>query len=377
MATRFRIEQDKSGYWIVPSETQVGKTYRVSPKGEDSVCTCKDFFARLKPCKHIHAVRFFLKGEVLTEEQEQERQKRPNYPQDWPKYHAARANEYTQFRVLLADLVKDLKNFDMGPDGGRPRVEASDLLFAMALKVYLGFPAGRLHGALVDAQKMGFIKDIPSRNTILSYFGESKLSYVLEKLVEIAALPVRKLETIVAADASGFTTSRFFRWVHEKYGQTASKREWALAHIAVGVKTHVVTAITVTDRSTRECEVAPKLIEQTAKRFFMIEFLADGAYSTKEVLEAAVMNRATPYIPFDMHDTGAAGGIWEKMFHYFLLHRDKFLEHYHQRSNVETVFWMAKSKFWDSVRSKSPVAIRNEVLMKFLCHNICCVHQAT
>jgi hypothetical protein len=84
MATRFRIEQDKSGYWIVPSETQVGKTYRVSPKGEDSVCTCKDFFARLKPCKHIHAVRFFLKGEVLTEEQEQERQKRPNYPQDWP-----------------------------------------------------------------------------------------------------------------------------------------------------------------------------------------------------------------------------------------------------------------------------------------------------
>ena len=34
---------------------------------------------------------------------------------------------------------------------------------------------------------------------------------------------------------------------------------------------------------------------------------------------------------------------------------------------------MVKAKFKDSVMSKTDVAMKNEVLCKFLCHNICCV----
>lgn len=50
-----------------------------------------------------------------------------------------------------------------------------------------------------------------------------------------------------------------------------------------------------------------------------------------------------------------------------------FLRHYHARSNVESTFSMVKAKFRDNVRSKTDVAMKNEVLAKFLCHNICCV----
>jgi hypothetical protein len=32
-----------------------------------------------------------------------------------------------------------------------------------------------------------------------------------------------------------------------------------------------------------------------------------------------------------------------------------------------------KAKFRDHVRSKSPVAMKNEVLCKFIAHNICCI----
>lgn len=34
---------------------------------------------------------------------------------------------------------------------------------------------------------------------------------------------------------------------------------------------------------------------------------------------------------------------------------------------------MVKAKFRDNVRSKTPVAMKNEVLCKFLAHNICCL----
>src|ERR671924_1861732 len=50
--------------------------------------------------------------------------------------------------------------------------------------------------------------------------------------------------------------------------------------------------------------------------------------------------------------------------------------HYHKRSNVESTFSMIKAKFRDHVRSKTDAAMRNEVLYKILCHNICCVIQA-
>jgi transposase len=376
IATYSRIEKDSNGLWTVPSQSKVGRVYRVFYDGKECSCTCKDFAQRDDVCKHIYAVRFFINGQVLSEDQEEEKRKRPNYPQDWPKYHAARRDEYPKFRILLADLVKDLENFKMGDGGGRPRVLAPDLLFAMALKVYLGFPAGRLHGALVDAQETGFIKDVPSRNTILSHFGERFMTGVLTELIEATALPMRSIETHFAADASGFTTSRFVRWLDQKYGQVAKEHVWAKAHIMVGVKTHIITAVKVLGSGSSESKVFPELLDRTARRFFLLKLSADGAYSTKAIVESIASEGAEPLIPFDSNATGAGGGIWEKAFHFFQYHREEFLRHYHQRSNVEAAFWMTKSKFWDSVRSRKPVQVRNEVLMKFLCHNICCVIQA-
>ena len=64
------------------------------------------------------------------------------------------------------------------------------------------------------------------------------------------------------------------------------------------------------------------------------------------------------------------------MYGYFQFRREEFLAHYHKRSNVESTFSMVKAKFRDHVRSKTDTAMKNEVLCKVLCHNICCVIQA-
>ena len=68
--------------------------------------------------------------------------------------------------------------------------------------------------------------------------------------------------------------------------------------------------------------------------------------------------------------------MWKRLYAYFTLHEEAWKAHYHKRSNVETVFSMVKGKFGDSVRSKSETGQVNEVLFKFLCHNICCLIQA-
>lgn len=65
-----------------------------------------------------------------------------------------------------------------------------------------------------------------------------------------------------------------------------------------------------------------------------------------------------------------ADGAWGRMFHYFQFRQQEFYDHYHKRSNVESTFSAIKRKFGDHVRSRSPVAMVNEVLAKILSHNI-------
>jgi hypothetical protein len=85
----------------------------------------------------------------------------------------------------------------------------------------------------------------------------------------------------------------------------------------------------------------------------------------------------TAFVPDKVNSQpGEAGSLWEKMYFYYQFRRDEFLKHYHQRSNMESTFSMVKAKFRDHMRSKTDVAMTNEVLCKFLCHNICVVHHS-
>lgn len=46
------------------------------------------------------------------------------------------------------------------------------------------------------------------------------------------------------------------------------------------------------------------------------------------------------------------------------------MKHYHKRSNVESAFNMVKMKFGDKLKSKNRLAQQNELLCKFIAHNI-------
>lgn len=112
----------------------------------------------------------------------------------------------------------------------------------------------------------------------------------------------------------------------------------------------------------------------------MGEISCDKAYSSRANLELIENVGAVPFIPFKKNTSGnrvknRTLGTWGRMYHYFLYRHDEFLEHYHKRSNAETVFSSIKAKFKDSLRSKDKTAQINELLLKVLCYNICVVIQ--
>ncbi len=62
--------------------------------------------------------------------------------------------------------------------------------------------------------------------------------------------------------------------------------------------------------------------------------------------------------------------MWRDMFLYFQLHQEEFLEHYHNRSNIETAFMAIKFKFGNYLKNKTFASQTNEVLCKLIAYNI-------
>jgi transposase len=117
------------------------------------------------------------------------------------------------------------------------------------------------------------------------------------------------------------------------------------------------------------------LVTETRKSFDIGEVSADAAYLSLENFEHVAAFGGQAYLDFKSNTTGAIGGLFERAFHYFQLHQDEYMGHYHLRSNVESTFSAIKRKFGKSVLSRSDAGMVNEVLCKILCHNLTCLIQ--
>lgn len=123
-------------------------------------------------------------------------------------------------------------------------------------------------------------------------------------------------------------------------------------------------------------------VDHTVQQGFRLqEVSADKGYLGADNMLATLRHGAIPYIPFKTNSVAQWGDdpkstLWTRMFHFYMMNRAEFLQHYHKRSNVETVFHMIKSKFGQRLRSKSLTAQVNEALCKVLCHKLCVVIQS-
>lgn len=371
----------KGDVWTVPSQSGAGK-YKVLWHEGKPFCTCPDHEVHGGKCKHVYAVEFVIQRQLFSDGTEVETRSvtmtetvtRQTYRQNWNAYNQAQTNEKAMFQSLLANLCDGIVEPDMPPRRGKPRMPMGAAIFGAAFKVYSTVSGRRFMTDMREACEAGYTARAPHYNSIFKILESEEATPILLRLIAESAKPLKAVESTFACDSSGFSTSRFERWFDQKYGGYKSKREWVKCHLMVGVKTNVVTAVEISD--SHDSQLLPALLSTTSKAFTVKEICADLAYPSEVNFQAIAASGASPLIPFKINATGGKGGLYAKAFHYFSANRDEFLARYHQRSNVESTFSMIKRKFGDAIRSKTPVAMRNEVLCKCLCHNICCLISA-
>lgn len=293
---------------------------------------------------------------------------------NWSAYNQAQCNEKALLLGLLADLCSRIDEPDY--KFGRPRNPLADMVFCSAFKVYSTYSGRRFTSDMKVAHENGYISKIPSYNSIFHCLNREDLTPLLDGLITESSKPLADLDVDFAVDSSGFTTSEYAQWSEHMWGgkrEGSKLRLWVKAHLMTGVKTNVVTSVKLTDGFASDMTQFESLVRRTAENFSIREVSADKAYSSRKNIDVVRDVGGVAFIPFRKNAIGKSRGSysWADMYHYFMLNREEFMTHYHKRSNVESTFFMIKSKFGSKVRSRNRTGQFNEVLCKVLCHNIC------
>lgn len=369
IAQNARIKETPKG-WEVPSQSGKG-TYDVFKQNGSMVCSCPDCEIRRVKCKHQWAVEYYIKkstdqegNTIIT------KVKRITYPQNWHAYNTAQTSEIKMFDVLLKDLVNGIEEPEQRM--GRPRLSLREQYFCAVQKVYSQLSSRRAYTLYKNAEGREQIEKTPNFNSINKFLNRKEITPMLHKLLTLSAMPLKSVETTFAPDSSGFRTTQFNPYAKHRY-KLAKVHNWVKAHILVGTKTNVIASAKVTEGNANDSpQFEPLVMEAHDSGFEIKEVLADKGYSSRHNHNVAHEIEATPYISFRSNASGRMRGsaIWWKMYHLFQFKREEFLQHYHQRSNVETAFMMIKTKFGDTLKSKKWTAQRNEMLCKFIAHNV-------
>jgi Transposase DDE domain len=379
IAATCRLHRNDDGTWNVPSQSrQETVAYRVDLNAK--TCNCLDHTEGGFTCKHYYAASIVRQRDVLPdgtviETKSMTFTEKKTYKQNWPAYNLAQATEKRRVQVLLNDLCRNLPERERPTKPGPKPHLVRDCIFSMAFKTYCGLSSRRFSTDLLDAYEKGHLsRPIPGAK-VPSFFEHAGFAPILKELIAYSARPLRAVESDFAIDSSGFGSSRYERWYDHKYGVTRQRCVWVKTHIACGVKTNVVTAVRILDKDAPDSPQFVPLVRETKRHFEIAEVSADKAYVGVENFEEVAGFGGQAFIAFKSNNTGAAGGIFEKAFHYFTFKQDEYMAHYHKRSNVESTFSAIKRKFGDSVMSRSDPGMVNEVLCKILCHNLTCLIQ--
>jgi transposase len=363
-----QIKQVNDHSFKVKSQSGRG-FYEVKTTESGMTCDCPDFVYRGGKCKHIMATRYYLEIEKDTPEGVITEKVHLTYTQAWNAYNEAQKAEVHLFDELLKDLVKAVP--EPGQTMGRPRLPLQETPFLRDPKGLLSVIQPSRIQSIPNATEKGQISHAPYFNLPSALFNKPEMTPILHELVSLSALPVVGLESDFSVDSTGFRTTCFSAYNGVKHGQK-KEHQWVKAHLCAGVKTNIVAAVAITEGNGADSPQFGPLIKRTAEGFAIDEVSADLAYSSHLNLQSVANAGGKAYIPFKKNATGRAGGsaIWKKMFHYFQLNRDEFMDHYHKRSNIEATNAAIKRKFGETLKSKNPTAQVNELLAKIIAYNL-------
>jgi len=195
---------------------------------------------------------------------------------------------------------------------------------------------------------------------------------MLQHIIEQSAIPLVKLDNILAIDSTGFSQHYYSRYLDDKHNHEKLYKDYCKLHIMVGTSTNIIVCARVTKSNVTDSTMFRELLLDASRYYDIKEVSGGKAYSSRKNMDLAVSVGAIPFFPFKINVGGRSKGysIWKTMYKFYSENREMYMQHYHMRSNVESTNSMIKRKFGKKLMTKTFEGKTNEILLKCIAHNV-------
>ena len=278
---------------------------------------------------------------------------------NWASYDRAliRRGDITVW--LTPEAVAAWQPASDGRRGGQLKYSDLAIQTALTLRLVFGLPLRQTEGFLISVfGMMGVDLDVPDHTTL------SRRSQSLD--VELRR--ARANEPIhLIVDSSGLSIVGEGEWAAAKHGRKG-KRGWKKLHLGVD-RAGIIVAQVLTDGNADDAAVVPDLLDQFEAE--LSGFVADAAYDSRSVYDAATARGAAVVIPPRSDATVGGANVTPCSARDRTVARVKEVgrrqwkkeSSYHRQGTVENAFFRYKSIIDGRLRAGHPRAQEAEALI--------------
>lgn len=295
-------------------------------------------------------------------------QKKKRWPRDEILYNKVQENEFLNFFDFVRYLgfrvckTSKMKNY---------------LTCLLTWHKFKDLSSRRARSMLLLFKQFKIISvNIPCFKTLCNYREDSCLLELLDNLIEESSKPLAKIEHDFATDSTGIRTKLFSMWYSLRINKKIKKRDHITAHISIGVKSKIVTALNI-ERG-KDNIIFREHIDKTSENFKIDEWSGDGMYWSKANCKKVAEHEGKPYFKVKSSWNGKQSGVpaWKEMNLASINNKEEYDKHYHKRSTIESANMSKKMLFGDKVYSKLKFARINEESLKWINYNINVLNRA-
>ncbi len=176
-------------------------------------------------------------------------------------------------------------------------------------------------------------------------------------------------EGSLLVDSTGESTGCYDQWQKDKFTKAKQFRK---AHVGVGAKSRQFLAFRVTRGTRHDSKEFKHLHEQAKQNALFNTVKGDGGYASRRNAQLVEDAGQTPFLKPAKNVTSRAKRCpaWKRMVQSYHHHAIEWMEIYHERSQVESVFSAFKRLFGAFTRAKRWVTQRVELELRAVAYNL-------
>jgi len=213
-----------------------------------------------------------------------------------------------------------------------------------------------------------YFDEVPGHTVI--HRGMTKLSIrYIRKVMNRVIRSLRRKGMNIAVDSTGFRVRNSSLWYDIRIKRKNTKRDCIKLHLSMDVDTGIIHWFTLTSSKRHDSPEFKNLLKHLPD---LGDVFGDKGYSSRNNCQIVANKHGTPYLHFKDNATNKAKGkpAWIISIRAYKKNKEKWLDTYHARSIVESVFSSIKRRWGSFLRSRRKWMQKKELSLKVLSYNI-------